>query len=288
MLLAVAGVAAALSTAGLVLAVDVERPLRRLERALSVVGEGGQGDSGRVPEEGAAVVRQVSRRFNAMVDRLAASQRERNTMLAGIAHDLRSPITRLRLRVSLQNFAAEDSQSCEGDLDALERIIDQFLLYASGGDSEALISCPLDQWVAELVASYPTDSLHLDLSALTASVRPVALGRAVVNLIDNAFSYGCAPVVVRLRQQQENVRFEIWDQGSGMTMEEWTKALQPFQRLDPARGQKGHCGLGLAIVDHVVQRHHGHLTIAHGDPSRQQDPGRFAVVIVLPGNMQTS
>ena len=288
MLLAVAGVAAALSTAGLVLAVDVERPLRRLERALSVVGEGGQGDSGRVPEEGAAVVRQVSRRFNAMVDRLAASQRERNTMLAGIAHDLRSPITRLRLRVSLQNFAAEDSQSWEGDLDALERIIDQFLLYASGGDSEALISCPLDQWVAELVASYPTDSLHLDLSALTASVRPVALGRAVVNLIDNAFSYGCAPVVVRLRQQQENVRFEIWDQGSGMTMEEWTKALQPFQRLDPARGQKGHCGLGLAIVDHVVQRHHGHLTIAHGDPSRQQDPGRFAVVIVLPGNMQTS
>jgi len=288
MLLAVAGVAAALSTAGLVLAVDVERPLRRLERALSVVGEGGQGDSGRVPEEGAAVVRQVSRRFNAMVDRLAASQRERNTMLAGIAHDLRSPITRLRLRVSLQNFAAEDSQSWEGDLDALERIIDQFLLYASGGDSEALISCPLDQWVAELVASYPTDALHLDLSALTASVRPVALGRAVVNLIDNAFSYGSAPVVVRLRQQQENVRFEIWDQGSGMTMEEWTKALQPFQRLDPARGQKGHCGLGLAIVDHVVQRHHGHLTIAHGDPTRQQDPGRFAVVIVLPGNMQTS
>ena len=288
MLLAVAGVAAALSTAGLVLAVDVERPLRRLERALSVVGEGGQGDSGRVPEEGAAVVRQVSRRFNAMVDRLAASQRERNTMLAGIAHDLRSPITRLRLRVSLQNFASEDSQSWEGDLDALERIIDQFLLYASGGDSEALISCPLDQWVAELVASYPTDSLHLDLSALTASVRPVALGRAVVNLIDNAFSYGRAPVVVRLRQQQENVRFEIWDQGSGMTMEEWTKALQPFQRLDPARGQKGHCGLGLAIVDHVVQRHHGHLTIANGDPSRQQDPGRFAVVIVLPGNMQTS
>ena len=104
MLLAVAGVAAALSTAGLVLAVDVERPLRRLERALSVVGEGGQGDSGRVPEEGAAVVRQVSRRFNAMVDRLAASQRERNTMLAGIAHDLRSPITRLRLRVSFRTL----------------------------------------------------------------------------------------------------------------------------------------------------------------------------------------
>jgi len=288
MLLGMAGVAAALTTAGLILAVEVERPLRRLERALSAVGDGQSADPGVVPAEGAPVVQRVSHRFNAMVKRLADNQRERNTMLAGIAHDLRAPMTRLRFRLSLQNLSETDSQGWDGDLDALERITDQFLLYAGGGSSEPLISCPLDQWLAEVVASYPRDSLQLDLSPITAEVRPVALGRAVSNLIDNAFSYGERPVVVRLRQQGADVRLELWDQGSGLSQDDWSKALQPFQRLDPARGQSGHCGLGLAIVNHVVQRHGGHLTIAHAQQRGPDAPGHFAVVIVLPGNTQTS
>lgn len=288
MLLGMAGVAAALSTAGLILAIEVERPLRRLQRALSAVGDGQRGDPGVVPEEGAPVVQRVSRRFNAMVQRLADNQRERNTMLAGIAHDLRAPLTRLRFRLSLQTLSATDRQAWNGDLDALERITDQFLLYAGGGSSEALVHCPLDQWLAEVVAAYPPDQLQLDVVPVGAAVRPVALGRAVTNLIDNAFSYGEPPVVVRLRPQGPDVRLEVWDQGAGLCPEEWTKALQPFHRLDPARGQSGHCGLGLAIVNHVVQRHGGQLSVDQPSPADPQSPGRFAVVILIAANMQTS
>lgn len=288
MLLGLAGVMAAVSTTGLVLAVEVDRPLRRLGRALSVVGDGLNLDPGVVPEEGAPVVMRVSRRFNAMVGRLADNQRERNTMLAGIAHDLRAPLTRLRFRLSLQNLAVEDSQAWDRDLDALERITDQFLLYAGGGTSEPFVACPLDEWLAEVVASYPAGTLQLDVTPIMAEVRPVALGRAVTNLIDNAFSYGQAPVVVRLRQHHNHAILEIWDQGPGLSDEDWRKALQPFHRLDPSRGQTGHCGLGLAIVNHVVQGHRGSLSITHQHAEGSDRAGQFAVVITLEANTQTS
>lgn len=288
MLLGLAGVMAAVSTTGLVLAVEVDRPLRRLGRALSVVGDGQNLDPGVVPEEGAPVVMRVSRRFNAMVGRLADNQRERNTMLAGIAHDLRAPLTRLRFRLSLQNLAVEDSQAWDRDLDALERITDQFLLYAGGGTSEPFVACPLDEWLAEVVASYPAGTLQLDVTPIMAEVRPVALGRAVTNLIDNAFSYGQAPVVVRLRQHHNHAILEIWDQGPGLSDEDWRKALQPFHRLDPSRGQTGHCGLGLAIVNHVVQGHRGSLSITHQHAEGSDRAGQFAVVITLEANTQTS
>ena len=97
-------------------------------------------------------------------------------------------------------------------------------------------------------------------------------------LIDNACSHGTAPVVVRLRRWGAEVAIEVWDQGQGMPANAWERALQPFQRLDSARGRQGHCGLGLAIVNHVVRTHAGRLTIRDGNG----DPGRFAVIITLP------
>ena len=160
---------------------------------------------------GAPEVQRITSRFNAMVLRLAANRRERATMLAGIAHDLRAPITRLQFRLSMPTLNDGDKQRCSGDLDALERITGQFLLYAGGGESEALVSCPLDQWLAEVVAGYSPEQLQLQLEPIHAAVRPVALGRAVANLINNAFTYGKPPVVVHLRDNEADVFIDIWD-----------------------------------------------------------------------------
>lgn len=199
-------------------------------------------------------------------------------MLAGIAHDLRAPITRLRFRLSLQHLKASEQELFDADLQALERITDQFLVFAGAGDREQPLDCPLDQWLSETIAGHPKDQLQLELTPVQATIRPVALSRAVSNVIDNALCHGDPPVVVRLSQDDTHVLIEVWDQGQGIPDEQWQRALQPFQRIDAARGRQGHCGLGLAIVNHVIQQHNGRISFRRGDGC----PGRFAVLLEWP------
>ena len=130
MLLLVALVGAVIITGVLYLLTEVERPLRGLERALSSVGDGN--DPQALPAHGAPEVRRITHRFNAMVQRLAANRQERATMLAGIAHDLRAPITRLQFRLSLPSLNSTERARCNTDLEALERITGQFLLSSYG------------------------------------------------------------------------------------------------------------------------------------------------------------
>ena len=280
-LLGLSLVGAGMICGGLFLIVEVEAPLRGLEKALSRVGEGVGPDV--VPARGAPEVQRLTRRFNAMVRRLAANRNERATMLAGIAHDLRAPITRLKFRLSLPQLTATERDRCAGDLQSLERITGQFLLFAGGGDEESSVPVPLDQLLGEVASSHSADLLQLELEPLEVMVKPVALSRAVANLVDNAFTYGEPPVVLRLLRLGDQCSIEVWDQGDGMPMRQWEQALQPFHRLDSSRGGQGHCGLGLAIVVHVARLHGGHLDCRHSQGAAKiTDPGRFAICLSLP------
>ena len=260
LLLGLALLAGSISSSLLYLWWEVQRPLQQLEQALAQVGNSDQAGAASLasplPSSGSGAVRRLTARFKAMVQRLAANERDRTTMLAGIAHDLKSPLTRLRLRLA----GHAEQQRAEADLDALERITAQFLLFAGGGDAEAAVELPLDQWLAELSAAIEPDQLQLDLEPLQACVQPTALGRAVGNLIDNAFSHGRPPLRLVLRREgDDGFRIEVWDRGAGISPEAWPQALQPFQRLDRARGGSGHCGLGLAIAARVAASHGGQL-----------------------------
>ncbi|MCU0528100.1 MAG: ATP-binding protein [Cyanobium sp. Prado107] len=239
---------------------EVQRPLRQQQQALARVGH--HQWPGLQRERGTAVVRQLIGRFNAMVQRLQAGERERAVMLAGIAHDLKSPLTRLRFRLSLAGLPASDLQQAEADLDAMERITGQFLLFAGGGDHEAALTVPLDLLLAEQAAGLDAGELALDLEPMERVVQPVALARAVANLIDNARSHGAPPLCLQLRATDppgEGFRIVLWDSGPGISPEQWEQALMPFQRLDAARGGSGHCGLGLAIAARVARLHGGRL-----------------------------
>lgn len=275
MLLALLG--AGISCGALFLLLEVDRPLRSLEKALSRVGDGDDPEA--VPAHGAQEVRRITRHFNAMLGRLAANRRDRATMLAGIAHDLRAPITRLQFRLSMQSLPSDEKDRWSSDLQSLERITGQFLLFAGGGDEEVAVQVPLDQLLAEVSSSHPPEQLHLDVDPVEASVKPVALGRAVANLIDNAFTYGSEPVVLRLRNDSREAVIEVWDRGDGLPTSQWEQALQPFQRLDESRGAQGHCGLGLAIVAHVARSHGGRLSCGFGD---DRSPGCFVIRLCLP------
>ena len=276
LLLGVALLAGSISASLLFLWWEVQRPLQRLEQALAQVGQpAGPAELLEPPpaERGTGAVRRLTARFNAMVQRLASNDRDRATMLAGIAHDLKSPITRLRLRLAGLG-GGEEAHRAEADLDALERITAQFLLFAGGGDRERPVPLPLDQWLAELSAPLDPQQLQLDLVPMRACVQPTALARAVGNLIDNALSHGRPPLRLVLRPDGDagGFRIEVWDHGPGIDAEAWPQALQPFQRLDHARGGSGHCGLGLAIAARVAAAHGGGLEV-------QREPAGFAVAL---------
>lgn len=262
----------------LFLLLEVQRPLQQLERALARVGLEAKPEP--MPQRGAPEVRRLAQRFNAMLQRLEDSERERATMLAGIAHDLKTPLTRLRLRLSMLGDGAASARA-GADLDDLERITGQFLLFAGGGGGEAAVQVPLAELLAELAARYDGQPVELDLAPVTATVQPITLGRAVANLIDNALSYGQPPVRLVLRAwQKDGFELQVWDQGQGIAEEQRTQALMPFQRLDEARSGHGHCGLGLAIAQRVARTHGGELRLGDQplvDLSPEPVPGQFCV-----------
>ena len=253
----------------LFLLLEVQRPLHRLENALGRVGL--EQRPAPLPKEGAVEVQRLSGRFNSMLARLEASDTERATMLAGIAHDLKSPITRLRLRLAVESA----SPQAQADLDALERITGQFLLFAGGGQGEQKILLPLNELIGELSGRYDDKYLELFLQPLQALVQPVALSRALANLIDNALCYGAPPLVIQLIKEGSLVLISITDQGDGICQSEREQALMPFHRLDSSRSGSGHCGLGLAIASRVAELHGGKLEF------RDPPGGGFSVCLLL-------
>jgi two-component system osmolarity sensor histidine kinase EnvZ len=253
-------VAGSLASLLLFLALEVQRPLRRLEGALAKVGlDSDLPQPPLVASGGTAAVRRLTQRFNAMLNRIEATNRERRTMLAGLAHDLRSPLTRLRLRLASNGpLVADERRRAEADLAALERITSQFLQFIGAESQEEPVLVPLEALVAE--AANGVDQVQLELEAMERCVQPIALARAIANLLDNAAIHGQPPLRLVLRSiGQEGFAIEVWDAGPGIAEADWERALMPFQRLDPARSGVGHSGLGMAIAARIAQAHGGGL-----------------------------
>jgi len=267
LLLALALGVGGLSSGLLHLSHAVQRPLRRLEQALAGVNLQ-PGLAVVVPPEGSQAVRRLTGRFNAMVERLDRAGREQTTMLAGIAHDLRAPLTRLRLRLDLApaaGLAADDCRRSLADLAALERITSQFLRFAGLDQGEPAVVVPLAALLAEVAAAAGAVPLELALEPLERRVRPTALARAVANLLDNALAHGVPPLCLELwGEDATGFTITLWDHGPGIPASAWSRALEPFQRLDASRGDQGHCGLGLAIAERIARDHGGGLEPRHG------------------------
>ncbi|MCP9929050.1 ATP-binding protein [Cyanobium sp. CH-040] len=260
-------VAAGLGLSTLVLSLEVRRPLGLLETSLQQLGYGR--DPQPVPPRGAAPVRRLTARFNTMLAQLEQARRERETMLAGIGHDLSSPLTRLRLRLHLAEstpMGAADAAKALADLDALERITAQFMAFARGQTDEAAVELDLQAFLAEVAGQCGLEPLALQLEPLRARVRATGLARAVANLLDNARSHGAAPFRLSLRAWNgDGFEIEVADAGPGLDQRLWIQALEPFRRLDAARGGSGHCGLGLAIAERVARAHQGSLHCRRDD-----------------------
>ncbi|AQW31114.1 ATP-binding protein [Ralstonia syzygii subsp. celebesensis] len=251
---------------------QLQRPVRALARRRYVAP---------LKERGPYELRQLTDQFNRMAADLSAADEERNTMLAGIAHDLKTPLSRLRLRAEMLTDPKAGA-GIERDVDSMSAIVEQFLAYAQSGDSEAR-DVMVDRHLRGLVQPFAEQGKHVALDLRAGDrfrLKPTHLERIVVNLLDNAFAYGAEPVRVATAADERSFTLTVEDHGAGIPQDAVDRVMRPFVRLDPARGGNAHCGLGLAIVDRLVRHLGGDLSIGQVDADAPQ-PG-FRVTMRFP------
>lgn len=226
-----------------------------------------------LPEAGPEEIATVGRSFNQMAQSLAAADHERALMLAGVSHDLRTPLTKLRLGVEIAGAQVDAplAASMARSIDEMDGIVGQFLQFARSGETEAPITASLND-LAQAVAEAQADhgrALLLELGALPdVPVRPQALRRALDNLVENAWRHGTAPVVLRTGGGAQQAWIEVADHGIGMDANELDHMRQPFARGGgAARAGAPGAGLGLAIAERVARAHGGALEL-HSAPGQ--------------------
>jgi two-component system osmolarity sensor histidine kinase EnvZ len=242
----------------------VNLPLRELRLAAARLGRGERPEQ--LPEMGPLEVKELSASFNRMLTDLATNEQERNVMLAGISHDLRTPLARLRLGVEMmQDDSLQDGM--REDIGDIERILGQFIAFSRGlGGEDAVTTDPADL-ARSLLTRYAREQCDIELDIADdvplVPLRPLAMTRALANIIDNARRYGEPPLKLRIAQDGHRLLFEVSDHGSGIPEEQLEDALKPFHRLDTARRADGGSGLGFAIVDRIARLHGGKLTLSN-------------------------
>ncbi|VVE20219.1 ATP-binding protein [Pandoraea anhela] len=265
----------------LLVAWQMQRPIARLAHAARVIARGRR--PALLPEQGPLELRDLTHAFNDMAKRLAEAEDNQAIMLAGIAHDLKSPLTRLRLRADL----IDNEGSRDGfvrDIASIDHIVQQFLAYARDeADTSPLVSVddflreqfPADEEVeateatqAAQAAEATADSrpaaradTHGDASLFVSRLRAgpgfllprTLLDRVMSNLVDNALEHGEPTVRLATWRDGATGYIEVSDCGKGIPDDQVALAMRPFVRLDASRGGEGHCGLGLSLVGRLVE-----------------------------------
>ena len=240
------------------------RPIRRLAIAAE---DFGKGRSVRYRPAGAREVRSAGQAFLDMRNRLARQIEQRTLMLSGISHDLRTPLTRLKLSLSMMDETPE-TEAMLRDVRDMQRLVDEFLDFARGDALDAQTPTDLTALVRTAVDNAARDGgadrIVLDIAEETGPVilRPLAVSRAMENLLTNALRHGrCA--AVRLERIGATARIRVEDDGPGIPEDRIDEALKPFAQLDPSRNQNESTGvgLGLAIAADIARRHGGRLAL---------------------------
>ncbi len=266
-------IAAALSLAGsAVIARLINRPLKQLSFAASRVRDG-DFDASRLDEKAVtSEIREVNIGFNRMAQQLAKIEQDRAVMLAGISHDLRTPLARLRLETEMSVADQDARDHMAADIDQLDAIIDKFLDYARPDHAELKPVLLNDVIEACLYAVQDQGDMRINLDVtkgLYVLADEVELARVLSNLLENARRYGKTPetgiavVDIAAKARGEWVLLKVRDHGMGVSAEALPNLIKPFFRGDAARTAATGAGLGLAIVDKTVQRMGGIFALAN-------------------------
>jgi len=256
------------------------RPIRRLAWAADNFGKGR--DVGDFKLAGATEIRQAGAAFNTMRKRILRQLTQRTEMLAAVSHDLRTPLTRMKLELEMLKGSKphpDDVKALQSDVEDMTKVVDGYLAFARGEGQESMAPTDLGNILREVGSRAAKDGVAIDIELerpITMPLRPVAIRRCMANLIENAVRYA-GHIDVRATMEDDQVWIAIDDDGPGVPADQREAVFKPFFRLDASRNPgTGGVGLGLAIARDIVLSHGGDIQL-HDSPT-----GGLRVLIRLP------
>lgn len=248
-----------------IIAARINRPLNLLAQAADKLRRGEPAP--KLPEDSLNELREVNQTFNEMADTLVRVDAERTLLLAGVSHDIRTPLARLRLAVEMLPDSASD-QIKDGmieDIADMDNIIHQFLDFVRGVEGEATVLIDINRLLKSLAERQERAGRNLEVRkgpTYFIPLRPLAMQRLLDNLVGNAYAYTEGEVVVESKITAEKIIISVLDRGPGISPEQAERLLRPFERLDSARTtNEGGSGLGLAICNRIAKLHRGSLEL---------------------------
>jgi len=241
---------------------SISRPLKRLEFAAREVGRGDR--PGNLKIVGTREMRSVTHSFNQMAHDVQQFEEDRTILLAGISHDLRTPLTRIRLAMEfISEQEAELRDDIIRDTEDMDEIIDQFIGFVRDGRDESLEIADMNELIRIVAATLDVQTLKvcLELSDLPEyTFKPLAMKRLLTNLVENAKRYGGDEIIIVSQYKSDNIIVSVLDNGPGIDESRIEELFQPFKRGESARTSTG-SGLGLSIVEKIAGLHEGAIKL---------------------------
>ena len=235
------------------------RPIVNLAKAAEKFGKGEFVDEFR--PSGAQEIRQAGLEFNRMRKRITIHLNQRSEMLSGISHDLRTPLTRLKLQLAL--LKQQDlAKKMADDIEEMDRMLNEYLEFSRHQKNEDTEMVNLNNLVNEITKKYSDKKINTTIDKnLSINIRQNSIKRCLTNLIDNGLSYG-NKVEVQIRKAANNVIIFVDDDGLGIPENERQNVMKPFYRIDKSRGlNKSGVGLGLSIANDIIRSHGGNISL---------------------------
>ncbi len=239
------------------------RPLKRLAIIAEAFGRGL--DAPELKGSGSLEIRQTTNAFNQMRTRIKRFLKQRTDMLAGVSHDLRTPLTRMKLQISLMKNENEKKE-LENDINEMTAMLNSYVNFVKGETPEPIESIDLKNLINTIRKSNSSPDLNItvnDEKNIVTSGRPIQIKRALQNIIDNSKRYS-SEINIRLSIKDDNYFIIIADNGPGIPEKNLEDVFKPFYTLDPSRNKlKGESGLGLTIARDIIRSHGGEIKLSH-------------------------
>ncbi len=252
------------------------KPLKRLAIIAETFGRGL--DAPELKSVGAYEIRQTSQAFNQMRTRIKRFLKQRTDMLAGVSHDLRTPLTRMKLQVSLIKDEKAKSE-LELDINEMAAMLDSYVSFVKTESPETIENIIINDIVRDCIKNIDKSKYSLNMEErhiIKTSGRPIQLKRAFQNIIDNSIRYGNKINIIIFIKNDECI-IEVNDNGPGIPKENYEDVFKPFFTLDPSRNKlKGESGLGLAITRDIIRAHGGEVKLD------KSDIGGVKMSVILP------